>query len=415
MQSPYPPADAATGIAQAGGRTVPRLLFLVILVSPFVFIEPSPYDGAVLVLGFVAALLGLSLDRRLLLLLVLLMVWALGGAFALVPVLHDSRAVMYFVISFYLQLTAVLFACLFLKDTVRRLAVLENAYVLAALIAAGAGIIGYFFFPESILLENGRARGTFKDPNVFGPFLILPLLFVTQQMLEREVRMRHLAVAAVIMTGLFLSFSRGAWGHFLLSVVVMLALMLLTAASARLRLRVLTLAIVGAIAASGLLAALLSVDAVQEMFAERAELVQSYDAGPAGRFGKQIESLTELLDRPNGLGPEQFGKHFKQAPHNVYLNAFFAYGWLGGFAYCSLVVITLVFGFRALLVRTPWQMPLIAIYASFFGVVAEGFIIDTDHWRHYFLLLGLIWALIAATDRQLVRAHPVALAVRHPA
>jgi hypothetical protein len=27
----------------------------------------------------------------------------------------------------------------------------------------------------------------------------------------------------------------------------------------------------------------------------------------------------------------------------------------------------------------------------------EGFVIDTDHWRHFFLLLGMIWGLAAAT------------------
>ncbi len=29
--------------------------------------------------------------------------------------------------------------------------------------------------------------------------------------------------------------------------------------------------------------------------------------------------------------------------------------------------------------------------------LCEGFIVDTDHWRHFFLLLGLIWGLTAAT------------------
>jgi hypothetical protein len=28
--------------------------------------------------------------------------------------------------------------------------------------------------------------------------------------------------------------------------------------------------------------------------------------------------------------------------------------------------------------------------------MAEGFIIDTDHWRHFFLILGIIWGLAAA-------------------
>jgi len=40
---------------------------------------------------------------------------------------------------------------------------------------------------------------------------------------------------------------------------------------------------------------------------------------------------------------------------------------------------------------------MIVTFATFFGEVAEGFVIDTDHWRHFFLLLGMVWGLAAAT------------------
>ena len=46
---------------------------------------------------------------------------------------------------------------------------------------------------------------------------------------------------------------------------------------------------------------------------------------------------------------------------------------------------------------TPWQNYLIAAYAAFVGEAVEGMIVDTDHWRHFFLMLGLIWGLTAAT------------------
>ena len=38
--------------------------------------------------------------------------------------------------------------------------------------------------------------------------------------------------------------------------------------------------------------------------------------------------------------------------------------------------------------------------AAFIGEMAEGFVIDTDHWRHFYLLLGIIWGLAAVTQRQ---------------
>jgi hypothetical protein len=35
--------------------------------------------------------------------------------------------------------------------------------------------------------------------------------------------------------------------------------------------------------------------------------------------------------------------------------------------------------------------------SSFAGVAFEGWIVDTDHWRHFFILLGCIWGLSDAT------------------
>jgi hypothetical protein len=63
-------------------------------------------------------------------------------------------------------------------------------------------------------------------------------------------------------------------------------------------------------------------------------------------------------------------------------------------------------GVRTALVRTPWQPYLITALAAFIGIMAEGFVIDTDHWRHFFLLLGIIWSLAAATAKEL-RSAPM--------
>jgi hypothetical protein len=57
-------------------------------------------------------------------------------------------------------------------------------------------------------------------------------------------------------------------------------------------------------------------------------------------------------------------------------------------------------GFVTSLMRSPWQNYQIAAFAAFVGVALEGFIIDTDHWRSYFLILGMVWGLAAATLRQ---------------
>lgn len=387
---------------QIGNRITLGLMFLMVLSSSVVFIEPAPYELLFLGFALAAGAFGLTIRKTALPLIFLMLMWCVGGAFSTMPVFNDSKAVTYLVVSAYLQLMTIVFACYFAVDTVRRINIMRNAYIIAAVFTAALGIAAYFRLTPGtdLLLENGRVRATFKDPNVFGPFLILPLLFLIQSIIYIGVRLRYVILTAIIMIGVFLSFSRGAWGHFAFSAMLMIYLMVITTRSAHLRLRIVALTVLAGIVMSGLLAGLISMSAVGDLFTERANLAQSYDVGHGGRFGVQIASVEAILENPNGLGPEQFGKKFLKAPHNVYINAFVAYGWCGGFAYMALVLITLGFGLRALLVSTPWQPQFIAIYSTFAGVAAEGLIIDTDHWRHFFLLLGLVWGLIGATNRK---------------
>ena len=126
-------------------------------------------------------------------------------------------------------------------------------------------------------------------------------------------------------------------------------------------------------------------------------LLQLYDAGETGRFGTQLRSIGVLLEQPFGLGPYAFGDRYGQDPHNVYLNAFATYGWLGGLSYLGFVAMTWLTGLRTVLLKVPWQAFHIAVFATYTGAVLEGLLIDSDHWRHYFLLAGLIWGLSAAT------------------
>ena len=52
---------------------------------------------------------------------------------------------------------------------------------------------------------------------------------------------------------------------------------------------------------------------------------------------------------------------------------------------------------RTVFIDTPWRTTYLAVYCAFVGAAAESVLIDSDHWRHYFLLLGVIWGLMAAS------------------
>ena len=51
---------------------------------------------------------------------------------------------------------------------------------------------------------------------------------------------------------------------------------------------------------------------------------------------------------------------------------------------------------------------------AYLGLTFESFIIDTDHWRHFWMMLGAMWGMFAAAQRYRTAAEP-APASEHPA
>jgi hypothetical protein len=40
-----------------------------------------------------------------------------------------------------------------------------------------------------------------------------------------------------------------------------------------------------------------------------------------------------------------------------------------------------------------------ALTAAFIGMAFEGAVVDTDHWRHFYLIMAMIWGMsLAASD-----------------
>ena len=376
------------------------VLYVTVLASSIAFIEPSPHDGLMAVLAVACLIAGVRFERSFALPLVLLLMWNVAGMIALINSFGAVKSVQATVTAVYLAVAAMLFACILAQNTLRRVVVMRAAYIPTATLVSLAGIAGYFhLFPGAFELfaPFGRALGAFKDPNVFGPFLIWPALIVIERMMTRRIGFVDLAVVGILLLGLLLSFSRGAWFHFAVSCAVMLAFAVLAAPSIGARLRIIVLSVIGVVALAVLLAILLSFDSIGGFFFERAHLIQDYDVGQTGRFGLQEIALATLLEYPGGLGPEEFARLHGLQPHNVYLQVFMVSGWVGGFSYIMLLLSTLWVGLRSVLVRTPWQAYTIVTFAAFFGEVAEGFVIDSDHWRHFYLLLGMVWGLAAAT------------------
>jgi hypothetical protein len=390
----------------APGRAITRLqhglMWLIGAAGGIVVIEPAPYEFVVVLAMVVFLATGMPLRAAHIPLLLLLVAYNIGYLIGVVPVLTEEGTVMWTAVSCFMSVTTLFFALALTEDTERRLDMLLKGYLAVAVAVAVFGILTYFhLLPGSdTFMFASRSRSTFKDPNVLGAFLVLPTVLCLQRTMTGRLRdfLVGSLMTAVLAIELLLAFSRGAWGAFGVAVALMLGLTYLTCGSGRERRRIILIAALGTVVLGALIVVVLSLPQVSGLFEERASLVQSYDAGRLGRFGRHILGAQLALDQPFGIGPLQFSKYFPEDPHNSFLDSFMAGGWISGAAYLALTLVTLTIGMRYVFVRTPWRAAHIALYATFVAEVGESYIIDVQHWRHYFLIMGVLWGLVIAAS-----------------
>ena len=187
-------AGAAPGLRISTERLRCLMLWLTGASGAIVFIEPSPYEVMSFLTLVVFVIGGLTLSPGLMPLAVLLVLLNTGYSISGWTVLDDERVAPWLFTSWYLALTAVFFAAMLGVNTEARLNALTRGCVIGGVIASLAAIIGYFrIFPSlnELLLLYDRARGTFKDPNVLGAFLIFPTLLALQPVICRHAPRRR--------------------------------------------------------------------------------------------------------------------------------------------------------------------------------------------------------------------------------
>src|SRR5579859_7870334 len=377
------------------------LVWLVGASGAIVFIEPSPYE--IMTLGAAALFCATGLRMRLVLapLLLLLVLINIGYSIGAIPFYDKPEVASWIATSWYMAITVMFFAMVISEDTLARLDMLRRGLIVGAMIASVSAIAGYLNLVPGgydLLTLYGRARGTFKDPNVLGAFLILPALFALQSIVSDHFAkaLRNGVAFAVMALAILLAFSRAAWGGLAITAAFMLAMMVMTSRNHAQRSRIVMISVLAAVLVVLLIAVLLSFDSVADMFKQRASFDQSYDEGRFGRFGRHVLGADMALDLPFGIGPLQFHNYFPEDTHNSYLNAFMSGGWLSGVCYPALIAVTVVMGFKNVFVPVPWQRAYLAIFSAFLGTVGESFLVDTDHWRHFWMMIGAVWAMAAA-------------------
>ena len=387
---------ARSALERAGNVLIAGLIFS----GCFVSFKPAPYEFFAIAAMVVWSMIGLRPHRSIVVLGMLLFAWRFGVLVALFPYVDEPDSVSWAMQSVYLALTALFFAAFLSEETERRMELALKAFVASCLLASAGGILSYFVESRFLFATYGRASGFFPDPNVFGSYQILGVVYLARKLFTGETR-RPLLVAiclGVIAAGVFLAFSRGSWGATVVGIALMGWLTFRTSAG-RIRRRIVAIA-AGTILGGVLgVAALLSVGSVAERFSDRAQVTQDYDEGESGRFGNQIRSIPMLVERPIGFGPLRFYLTFGLDPHNSYIGGFANGGWLGGLGFIGLVIVTTIVGFRLCASPSPFQRLAFVVCPALLMFFLQAFQIDIDPWRHVYLMIGMVWGLEAARIR----------------
>ena len=368
-----------------------------VLLLGVVAVEPAPPDAIFAVVMAVALVTGrFKIDRAPLSIIALCGVYILLNVASAVEAVDPARAGLYLGITLYLTVFAIWFTGY--VDSVRRTRGVVIAYLAGAVMCAALSSLALLFpLPGGDLLtvEGQRAKALFEDPNVYGPFLIpIALILIEEILTPRLLTMRtstKLVLLLVLLVGLLLSYSRGAWVNFVLAAMTMLGVLVMRRGGARRAVGLMVVLVLAGVAVGGVLA----VTGSLEFLEERAQL-QSYDSE---RFAAQRQGIAFGEENLLGIGPGQFEVRAPVPSHNLYVRALSEQGFLGLFAILAIILATLILALRnAVLGRDTYGIGSAALLGAWVGIAIESFVIDSNHWRHLWLVAALIWVGARRTD-----------------
>jgi O-antigen ligase len=355
-----------------------------------VLIEPAPADLVFFVVIAAALVTGAVRRQR-------VPGAALGivGAFlalnlvSAVEVVDYERALTFFATTAYVAVLALWLAGWVTNR--QRAKVVAGGYLAAAALSASFGLLALFLpLPgRELMVFEDRVQALFKDPNVFGPFLVPAVLLLVEETLTPRIlgfgRLLKGVVLVLLTLGLIFSASRGAWANLAVGLGVLLGVMALRRGGGRKVLLALALVLVAGV----LVAGAVSVSGSGDFLSDRAR-VQSYDAD---RFGAQAAGLAPAQRYPFGVGPGQFELVAPISAHSTYVRVFAEQGLLGILVFLAFLLFTLGAAFaNAVAGRDTYGIGSAALLGAWCGLLVNSFVIDTLHWRHLWVVAALVWA-----------------------
>jgi hypothetical protein len=386
--------EVAAGLAFTGfvGLAVVRFDTAVVVafsVLGLILVDPAPVDVLLLVLVAVAVVTGRFRPR------VPAGVFAGLGALLALNLLSAVEVVDAGNAAVFLAKTA--YVCVFALwlsgyvGSYGRARLVTIGYLVAAASSAAAGVLALFLaLPgREILVAGGRVQALFEDPNVFGPFLVPIALILVEDLLNPRLlrlgRVAKLGLVLLLVLGVVFSFSRGAW----LNLAVGMAGVLLVLSLRRGGGRKAVLVVLLALALAGSVTGVLAASGKESFLLERAQL-QSYDTS---RFAAQVIGIQSAERYPLGVGPGQFESYAPISAHSTYVRVLGEQGLLGLLALLAVLTATLAAALgNAVAGRETYGIGSAALLGAWCGILVNSFVVDTLHWRHVWIVAGLIWA-----------------------
>ncbi len=367
----------------------PFLLFLcfTVMMSSVVLIEPAPYDLLLFMIILIALCFRYTAFQHLHFWpIICLLLFLLVNIVASYGMTDMTIGIKYFIITCYLVVTWIGLSGMSYYIGPKILPYIFNGYVVSAAVSSFLGIIAYMGWIQQMdfLLQFGRVQGFFKDPNVFGPFLIPPTLYslwrTSEHGLFHKKGSLFFGIFILLSLGILLSFSRAAWGSFIL------ALLLYFLFSKEHTVKQFKVTMMFIVIIIPLLYMAITSPQISTLLSDRLGL-QAYDQS---RFQNQATAVDYVITYPLGAGPGQSEALLHLSTHSLYIRLLFETGIIGLFLFLCFYFFCLGNAIRLFKVATStYQGYFIIIIASLIGILFNSIFIDTLHWRHTWLLCAL--------------------------
>ena len=382
------------------------IIGLMMAVSCIVFIEPAPYDLLGVILFLILFALGMSIPRGISLPLGFLALFLLGNFIAAGFSDNPSDTLKSLAIRIYMVTIWLLLVCFIYQNPTRTLPVIWKGYIVAAIVAITLGVSAYYgliHYPQFLAFGGTRVQGPFKDPNVYGPFLVPVAMYLIVKM--ENASGSHLLILIglffFIAFGILMGFSRGSWGNMVLSLMFFVGMRAIVSmhrpTTGSIRTLVLSSILIGIATLAIAWAVTSPNNPIGRMLQHRAK-IQNYDV--QDRFVAHKNAQQLALTTPIGIGPAQTPYFLGMEVHNVYLQIAMEAGWIGAIGFYCFLIVTVWKTFWFCLQPSEHQPLVTAMLGCLLGIIIQSYFIDSAHWRHFYLVTAIIWAIMLSEQNK---------------